>query len=53
MYYFQRTDLGRILMGIDNIAAQCYKRIDIPIDGMTLDEKLHRIRVSHGNFVLT
>ena len=32
-------------MGIDNIAAQCYKRIDIPIDGMTLDEKLHRIRV--------
>ena len=33
-------------MGIDNIAAQCYKRIDISIDGMTLDEKLHRIRVS-------
>lgn len=40
----RRTDLGRILMGIDNIAAQCYKRIDISIDGMTLDEKLHRIR---------
>lgn len=40
----RRTDLGRILMAIDNIAEQCYKRIDVSIERMSLDEKLHRIR---------
>ena len=33
-------------MAIDNIAEQCYKRIDVSIERMSLDEKLHRIRVS-------
>ena len=44
--FFQRLDLGRILMAIDNITEQCYKkRMDISTEKMSLDEKLHRIRV--------
>ena len=33
-------------MAIDNITEQCYKRkMDISTEKMSLDEKLHRIRV--------
>ncbi|KAK3093354.1 hypothetical protein FSP39_014401 [Pinctada imbricata] len=39
----RRTDLGVILMAIDNIADKCRKRLDPPLETMSLEDKLHRI----------
>ncbi|KAL4237231.1 hypothetical protein ACF0H5_001950 [Mactra antiquata] len=40
----KRTELGVIMMAIDNIAEICHKRLDIPVQEMTLEQKLHRIK---------
>lgn len=40
----RRTELGVIMMAIDNIAEICHKRLDIPVQEMSLETKLHRIR---------
>lgn len=40
----KRTELGVIMMAIDNIAEICHKRLDIPVSEMSLETKLHRIR---------
>lgn len=34
------------MMAIDNIAETCHKRLDVPVNEMTLEQKLRRIRVS-------
>ncbi|XP_061174002.1 uncharacterized protein LOC133183078 [Saccostrea echinata] len=39
----RRTELGVILMAIDNIAEKCLKRLDHSLEEMTLEEKLHKI----------
>ncbi|XP_064599610.1 uncharacterized protein LOC135466163 [Liolophura sinensis] len=40
----RRTELGVILMAIDNIADKCQKRLDIPLDKLSLEEKLAKIK---------
>ncbi|KAH3844909.1 coiled-coil domain-containing protein 42 homolog [Dreissena polymorpha] len=40
----KRTELGVILMAIDNIAEICHKRLDVPVQEMNLDQKLRKIR---------
>lgn len=40
----RRTELGMIMMAIDNLAEVCHKRLDIPVQEMSLETKLHRIR---------
>nr|XP_022329407.1 coiled-coil domain-containing protein 42 homolog [Crassostrea virginica] len=39
----RRTELGVILMAIDNIAEKCLKRLDPVLEEMTLEEKLQKI----------
>ena len=45
----QRTELGQIMMAIDNIADACHKRLDVPMTDLTLEQKLRKIKVSHKN----
>ncbi|XP_013414072.1 coiled-coil domain-containing protein 42 homolog [Lingula anatina] len=40
----QRSELGQILMAINNIANKCTKETDIPVERIMLDEKLDRIQ---------
>lgn len=39
----RRTELGVILMAIDNITEKCLKRLDSSMEDMTLEEKLQKI----------
>ncbi|WAR19876.1 CCD42-like protein [Mya arenaria] len=39
----KRTELGVIMMAIDNIAEICHKRLDVPVIEMSLEQKLKKI----------
>ena len=45
-YFLQRTELGRTLMAIDNIAEKCRRKLDKSLDRMSLEQKLDVIKVS-------
>lgn len=36
-------------MAIDNIADKCQKRLDLPLDKLSLEEKLTKIKVSSNS----
>ena len=42
---FQRSEIGQILMAIDNIAEKCRRRLDPPVEDMTRQEKLEIVKV--------
>ena len=46
----QRTELGMIMMAVENLAEKCRRRLDPEIDEMDLDQKLHVVQVFNHTY---